>query len=76
MSAHVPPARWTAIRALANKLIGTTGGAIEEEIEALSKAECKVLDTMAVRCVDCEWWVSRHEVKNVPLRGLTCMSCR
>lgn len=71
----VAPARWQVIRKLANKLIGTTGGAdLEDEIEELSLPETRVLDTMTFRCNGCEWWHPTVEQKEIDSR-FYCAEC-
>lgn len=71
----VPAARWQAIRVLANKLIGTTGGIeIEDEIETLTLPETKVLDTMTFRCQGCEWWHPTVEQVEIDSR-FYCAQC-
>jgi hypothetical protein len=67
--------RWRVIRVLANQLIGTTGGAdLEDEIEALTLPETKVLDTMTFRCAGCEWWHPTVEQREIDSR-FYCREC-
>ena len=71
----IGPKRYAAIREIARRLIGTTGDAdIEDEIEALTLDETRILDTMAFRCKGCEWWVDKNECVEINANWY-CVQC-
>lgn len=59
----VTPKRYAEIRVLANKLMASCDGGRDEqeEVEALTLEECKILDTMALECAVCNHWLDVKE---------------
>ncbi len=70
----VGPKRYAELREIARKLIGTTGGEIEDEVNELTLDECKLLDTMAFRCKGCEWWLDKNECVEINMNWY-CVQC-
>ena len=64
------------VKRLADRLIGTPnlGTTLSDQIDALSLAESKVLDALAFKCEQCEWWFAARERKIVKDKGL-CEEC-
>jgi hypothetical protein len=54
----IDPKRYMEIRVLADKLIASCDGGRDEQddIEALTIEECKILDGMALECQTCNQW--------------------
>lgn len=51
---HKPPT--DKIQALAQKLIGTSGHALVDEISDLDRWELRQLDVIAFACTKCDYW--------------------
>lgn len=58
------PAQFTKCRALADKLIASCDGGrdYQDEVEALTQEECKMLDSMALECCTCNQWFAASEM--------------
>lgn len=57
---HVRPPG-TKVRRLAERLIGTTGFELIDEISDLERWECRQLDMLAFACTSCGWWFAVTE---------------
>ena len=60
----ITPKRYAEIRVLADKLIASCDGGHDqwEEVNELSRGDCKVLDTMALECQVCNQWFRANEM--------------
>jgi formylmethanofuran dehydrogenase subunit E len=63
----IDPESWKLIRALADRLIASCVGGLDEveNIAELTPEQCKVLDTMALECVTCNQWFDVKEVRDI-----------
>lgn len=62
------------MRLLADRLIGTIGIGMQDDLNDLTAEECRQLDTLAFCCVGCEWWHTKIGFVDLP-RGWFCQEC-